>query len=395
MSRILLLVTLAIPSQVNGQIDRNRRWPAYVSGVAFQKALKRPIASRWKNSPLRDVLLQLAENSKVFILLDRRIDPTQLLDFSLDAPTFKQGMKKLADHIGAEASFSDGVVYLGPRESALKLRTLIHLRVRKLQAFRGAAANARKKLLLKRRRFDWKDLDSPDEILERLSKKYSVKIEGHEQLPHDLWFGAALPSASFVDVLSLVLIQFDRTFRWSADFTSVEIVPRPQKVFIEKTYRTRKMTPQQYADYLKETFHESNVVVRGRSVLVKATLETHEAIALVQNPRRNHSSRNSKKKLSELPLDRLSFSKLNFRAVAARNLLKALKNQGILFEYDEKQLIAAGVDLDVKITFMRDKISAVDFVKEICQKIGVDYEIFGRTVKLKPERGNKGVRNRF
>ena len=110
---------------------------------------------------------------------------------------------------------TDGFVYLGPKSATRQLRTLIELRKIDLQSKETRIPEQRRNELQRHRTFEWRDLDTPREILARISDSFRLTISNVDLIPHDLWAAAVLPDASLSEALSVVLIQFDLTFRWT------------------------------------------------------------------------------------------------------------------------------------------------------------------------------------
>ena len=64
-------------------------------------------------------------------------------------------------------------------------------------------------------------------IVEQIAGRYKLKVKDLDRVPHDVWAHATLPSVNSYEALSLVLIQFDLTFQWNNDASTIQIVPLP------------------------------------------------------------------------------------------------------------------------------------------------------------------------
>jgi hypothetical protein len=192
-------------------------------GSVFQKKLAEPVDILWTNTPLRQALEGLSQVKKVAILIDRRVDPGQKLDVSLKGEPLESALKKIAGPLGLGVSRLGAVVYVGPKPAADRLPSVAATFAREIRG----SSKAMQRKCLSTKGFAWEDLDSPRELLARLGSENGVKIEGLEQIPHDLWAAADLPPCSLVDRLTLIAIQFDMTFRVSADKKQLELIPLP------------------------------------------------------------------------------------------------------------------------------------------------------------------------
>ncbi len=197
---------------------------SWVTGTELQQRLGQSVDILWSGTPLRDALTSLSRAQHVAILLDRRVDPGQKLDLTVRNVPMKQALQMIADRCNLGIARLGSVVYLGPATSAQRLRPLS-------QAFqqtsRRLSPTIQQKLLL-RKATVWEDLVTPQELLTQLSEKNGVEIVGLDQIPHDLWAAAELPSLSLADRLTLIAIQFDLTFKASADGSRLELVPIPE-----------------------------------------------------------------------------------------------------------------------------------------------------------------------
>ena len=124
------------------------------------------------------------------------------------------------------------IAYFGPPATAERLATVAALRHDEAVE----APPARRKALLQSKAWHWKEATAPHALFDTLAKEAGVKIVGVDKLPHDLWAAADLPPLSWTDRLTLVAVQFDRTFEIDASGATVRLVPLPDKVQIERSY---------------------------------------------------------------------------------------------------------------------------------------------------------------
>src|SRR5262249_28482908 len=104
-----------------------------------------------------------------------------------------------------------------------------------------------------------------------------IAIDGKDVIPHDLWRAADLPQLSWVDRLTLVLAQFDKTFRIESSGTRVQIVPAPKKVSLVRTYQAGKQA-KAVAKRWATALPKAQVTVEGESVRVAGTAEDHHFV---------------------------------------------------------------------------------------------------------------------
>jgi len=112
-------------------------------------------------SSLRQRINALARTQRVAIWLDRRIDPSQELDFASSGDPLDAALKKLAAKLGAGVGYTDSIVYLGPRPASSKFATLTALRIDEAKQLPPPAQKA----FLEKRAWQWPDLATPRNLL--------------------------------------------------------------------------------------------------------------------------------------------------------------------------------------------------------------------------------------
>ncbi|MDR2641433.1 MAG: hypothetical protein LBC74_01425, partial [Planctomycetaceae bacterium] len=76
----------------------------------------RVVSVTWQRVPIREALGRLANANRVGLFIDRRIDPSTLVNFKADNKTVKQVFKDFADSAGFYCYFFGSVVYIGQEE---------------------------------------------------------------------------------------------------------------------------------------------------------------------------------------------------------------------------------------------------------------------------------------
>ncbi|MEN6459040.1 MAG: STN domain-containing protein [Thermoguttaceae bacterium] len=183
----------------------------WLTGASLDERLAEPIDVLWAENPLRPALMRLSRACRVAILIDRRVDPGQKLDFSLRGVPLGEALETIARgrHLGVARLGS--VIYLGPRPVADRLPAVaaaLDKAVRRLPT-------ALQRKFRQPKALSWPDLATPREVLAELGLQNRFEIANLEEIPHDLWAAAELPPLPLVDRLTLVAIQFGQTFEAS------------------------------------------------------------------------------------------------------------------------------------------------------------------------------------
>jgi hypothetical protein len=353
----------------------------FVTGIRFSQQLDEPLSAAWTNLEGRYILSRLSRERNVSIVLDRRIDPTRALTIEFQNSPLRAALRQLAAARGGDLSTAGNTVYLGPPASAAPLRTLCVLRTEELAKISAGLGKTRRQTLLERQTFAWNDLDTPREILERLAAQYKLEMHGLDQIPHDLWAGATLPETTLVEALSLVLIQFDLTWAWADRGNRLEIMALPTVVALEKSYAPAKLKPAEALRQWSAEIPGLALRAEGGKVVARGTAEQ---IADLDELVETGKLRREKLPEPPVPLGRRQFT-LRIQDIPARALLKKLEASGVVFQYDADTLKAASVDLERRIKMDVDKAPADEFFRQLCDQLGLTFQIDNLTVTLTPK----------
>ncbi len=353
----------------------------WLTDTNFRQELDRPFSGSWSSIEFRQLLKEVAADRRVSVILDRRLDPSVEAPIDVNNVSLSTGLTGIARQVNGDVTILENIVFLGPKSATKRLRTLVELRELDLQSKEFLVPKPRRSELLQRKTFESKDLDSPRETLEKFADQIPLNISNAQLIPYDLWAGMALPDVTIVEALSVVLIQFDLTFRWIDKGTAIELIPIPDVVVLERKHHP-KQKPFDVINEVRERFPQLEAEVWKTEISVKGSLEDHEAVAAFLRGDRV----NSPIKIEPpQPLQKQLFT-LKAERVPLIALLKKLEESAINFDYDSDELKKAGVDLEQKVQIDVKKASAKEFFKLLFDPVGLEFQIDHLTVKLKPKK---------
>jgi hypothetical protein len=324
---------------------------SFLIGKPFQDALSQNVGRAWSGVTLRDVVRDLSQENKVAILLDRRIDPTREIGLSLPPTPLRDVIAELAQSVGAETAIVGNVVYIGPEDSAGKLRTLIDLRAKELTKLAAGAKvtskdakdisawRGRPTSLTQPKTFVWEDFDRPRDLLKQVAGKFRFEIDDLSNLPHDLWAGSAMPQVTAVEALSLLLIQFDATFEFHSDKAGVRVVPIPADLSPTRPASTKITKPSATSD--------------------------------------------KKDKSSSLRQKTFTLTVMN---ASLRDLIRTFETSGVRFDYDPVELGLADISLEQKVDLKVKQETAEKVFKDLFEPLGIEVTIVEDVVRLRPKK---------
>lgn len=347
-----------------------------VIGGQYEQELTQEFNASWSSVTLREILQGISRAKKISFLLDRRVDPSQIRPVSIEAVPLHVGISQLAEQFEAKTAYLRNGLYIGPASSADKLRTLIQLRSDELKAKDRKVSKLRRTELNGHHLLKWDNLEEPTAILQGIANRYDLELQGIELVPHDLWATATLPRANSAEAISVVLIQFDLTFRWLNGGKGIQIVPVPEHVELERKYVMSKSMRNRKAIEWSKRFPTATIVDNGQALVVTASWEEH---AEIKRLRRQKSPKPVPRKSASLLNEKFT---LRVSKVPANALIEKLRSSGVKIEFNEGKLDAAGIDLAQRVSLDLDQVSTAELFKAICEPLGLEFKLEANRVEL-------------
>ena len=352
---------------------------AQVTGAKFQMACERSISVSGGDAPLLDVLSRVGNDQQVAILLDRRIDPTQLVGSDLRRMKLQTLVGNLASQADGGLSVVGDTFYVGPSANIRRLRTLIELRELELRA---ASAPAGRRLfeLLHRKELHWEDLAEPRQLVVDVASQYQLQIEGVENIPHDLWRKGMVAHPNGIESLMLLLSQFDLSFEWTKDFEGIQIVPTPANPTVDRAHTPRGLSLPDAVKAVHEAFPDISAKPTGKTLEIAATVEEHEALEVLLGEKKVASSLPTRKPVV------LANQRFTLRSRGQRFdlLLETLILDGVDIEYDVGAFDQASIDMTTPIQLDLQQATIQQLLDAMTSQVAVDYTIRQNKVILQP-----------
>lgn len=186
MNRIVLnfvLVTLSLATRGVNADELTQQ-----NGLVRQ--LLTPVASVIEGKPFRDSLVKIAEQSKINLCIDRRVDPTAIVNAGSVGPTVFGALDTIAKLRDCDVVPVGNVLLVGRPEWIDATMTSL----------------LRAKPQATKRSVKWDELTTPNEALRIIGGTIATQI----QLPHDLWPRNNWAGITTNEATALVLSQFDQ-----------------------------------------------------------------------------------------------------------------------------------------------------------------------------------------
>ena len=360
---------------------------AWLSGPKYEWTLDQPVVATWKNAELRFAAKSLSQQRRIPLVFDRRLDPNLMFTLETSDSSLRDTFGRLAAAAQGSVSVTSQTVYLGPLAAAGRLRTLVALRHADVQQLAAKLSVNRRKALTERRPLTWQNLDSPLEIVQRIAADRNLRILHSERLPHDLWAANDLPPINLAEGLTLILIQYDLTFNLDPAGTTLELIPIPEKIALEKKWPLPRAKVEAISRAIQEELPQVVTAASAEELVAQGTQEQLEALEQLI---RTMTSGTTAKKKPSTPTP-LAKRRLTFQAKDAplSAVLEKIAGTGIQFEYDREELKQQGIDMDQLVAIDVKDVPPEELFEKLFGPLKIDFQIDGLKVVLSAGNGGK------
>jgi hypothetical protein len=336
------------------------------TGAAFREQLATRIGITWVNNPLREALAKLSDSTGIAIVLDRRVDPDQPIEFTVANEPLEDALRRLASRLNLGVSIFDSTVYLGPTETTARLATLAALEHDKL-AQMPRAAQARFGSLPP---LDAAALSTPRELLTAWAEQVGLELRGVEHVPHDLWPELHLPAQSSVSRAMLLLAGFDLALELAPDGSAMRIIPAPQEAVLTREYPGGGKAASN-AQKLAEHFPAAHIETRNGKLHVAASWEVHDQIGRLL--------RGEKITRTEVVAGEQRYT-LNVENQPLGAVAKAVGQRvGREIEFDP----SLSKKLEARISFKTNEATLEELFQQMLDPVGLTCEINEQRIKIR------------
>jgi hypothetical protein len=320
----------------------------------------------WGDAPLRERLTEFGKKYSVRVFLDRRIDPDQKIDLSVQDVPVEEVPAVVAEKFKLGACVVGSVHYIGPKGTTSRLPGVIAQRKGDVTRLQQARAAWNKSKPLK-----WDEAASPRDIAAALAQEAGATLENPEKIPHDVWPAYDLPSLTLTERLTLVLAGFDLTFQFSEDGGNIKVVPMPEEKAYASVY-TLTTDAANIAAQVQRIFPGLKMERTGNRLTVIATVEEHERIDELLKTGKTTT-------VTKVPVqNKFTLTVENKAAGAVVNTVA--KTLGKEFKYDPslRDKLKENITLSVK------DLTADELLTKTLKPLGLSYKMTETTLEVIP-----------
>ncbi len=349
----------------------------WLADSRLKARLQQEVSVTWSGRAIRDALDRFSQSYEIATMLDRRVDPSGKLDIAITDQPIASVLEAIAGERQVEFTWLRNVAYLGPPETVRVLQTLVALRSDDV----GKLPAERRSVLRTTRPLAWQKLTTPRDVLQQIARDYELQLTNPETCPHDLWPAVSLPPLSAVEQLSIVCAGFDLTFRFDPSGKFLQLGPRPENPFVDRTYQLKD----------RETIYswarvaaEAQIKRSGNRVVVRGRIEDHQRIAALRRGERVAVSDPSRKKQTS---GDTTNKKLYSGKITARigPLLQTLASQNNLqLQLDQAAIDEAGIDMQQIISLEITDVTLDELFEKVTTEAGLHHSLKDGVIRAFP-----------
>ncbi|WP_146451834.1 STN domain-containing protein [Bythopirellula polymerisocia] len=326
--------------------------------------LNAPVSAVWKGQSLGVVLERLAASQGIPFWVDRRVDIQRTVDLQFNDVPLTEVLDRLTKLNSLGWSPLGNICYVGPRDAAREIATLLELAKQSVEGL----STAKRVLWMRTSPISWPRLSQPRSLLTEWLNDQGITLHLSELIEHDLWAAKKLPPLPLVERVVLLLAGFDLTCQISPTGDKCTVVQIPRPVNITLTYEAGQKSRAAIAQLSRESpqFH---IERQGEGLTATGRWEDHvrfsELLAGKSSRGQNRQAGRARQVFS-LKLENEPFGKV-ITAIARQVQLEVVWEEGLLDSpADPRQRLISCEVVDADLSTL---------LQELITQVGVGYRI--------------------
>ena len=236
----IILIVFAYPSiawaQSGSSVLVEPQKTKYLAGEKLDRRNLQALSVWWKDAKLRDRLMAFSETQDIAIMLDRRIDPSTIVNLGVENRTVDQVFRRISSAAKIGVCRIEDCYYFGPVDTTIALPIAIDTLAR--QAKKVARRSPVKWTV--KRRVRTEPVVATKALIQAIATKHGFVVNGLDELPHDLWYSVSLPPTSVIGQIQLMLAGFDKSFKIDPNGKSITIIDFPKTESAKRNFSVAK-----------------------------------------------------------------------------------------------------------------------------------------------------------
>jgi hypothetical protein len=348
------------------------RW---LTGPQLERQLSVSAELTFVDRPFRAALRSVSTTFGLGLVLDRRIDPDQLVSFQGKSRPLGRILEELAAAHDAEVVWLGPVGYVAPQGKGWQVLAAAELCEEQVSLLPASRREAWNRLAP----CGWPDFSVPRELLVQTLNEVGWQLSNPQALPHDLWAGVELPPLSLPEKLALITVQFDLRAVLDPPRQEVRLEPIDPSLSWRRTY---PLPPKASANWeiLRRKIPSARVERAGNRLVVFGPWAAHQQVLewlKVAEERPVVSPR--------VPAER------RYTIREARGRLESVLQQlatalGLELRLDYEALARAGISPLTPISFSVQEATLEELLRTATSAAGCDYRLEGKVLYVFPAK---------
>lgn len=358
-----------------------------LNGPQFRSQLTVPVAGlMYTQTPAGEALERFTRLQNLAWTLDRRLPSDRLLSISVQNTTVQDFLYLATDKLGWGVTFPDGIIYVGPMDYTVKLRTLFALLLDKVRKLPGESQGA----WIQRRPLEWDEGTNPKTLLKEIAQEANFEVYGADKIPHDIWGEGRWPALAVYQKVQLIVGQFGLTYRFDKTGRKIELIPlQTDKVALIRNYPAGSNGAQRVEMFQQALpnvqFRQKDSRIYARGLVedldrISANGKISDAVGQQKQNSPTADAAQTANAAPDIELQRLTLKKV---VAPLKPILEALcKQLQLELLVDWNELRAAGLAPEKVITFEANNLSVDELCEELGKAAGCRIERRGKNIQV-------------
>lgn len=305
-----------------------------VSTKLTKAAQTQAVSVDWQGAPLRQRLGSLSRRQRASVFLDRRVDGSQTVDFSVSNVSLEECLWRLCDQLELGLCRVDDVYYVGPRVAAANL-------IQQVAALKETVDGADR---ASRRRWERAEtltvqrLAEPRMLVQTVCDSIGVSLLDADAIPHDLWEQTHLPPTEAATKLSLLLVGFGKSFESNIGLDQLSLVDFPNPELVTRVFQLGE-NAKAGARLIEDKMPDVQIETNSRSLKVTTSadksLRVHRLLVSMQKP-----------EIADLSRQVFTLTTVNKRGTILATIANQIDRE-FSFEPEQVELLNQRIELDL------------------------------------------------
>ncbi|GEM_PF-1408380 len=343
------------------------------------KLLQR-VSVQFVRQPFREAFRRVSEGYGIPILIDRRVDPDQLVDLTVKDLPLAELLRQLAAAGQADIVWVGSLGYIGSSDKAWQMLGICDISG---QIVRRLPPGSRK-VWEAQRAFSWPDFSTPRELLMQLAQDAAISFDNLDTVPHDLWAGAKLPPLPLYCRIALVTGQFDLAPVITPEQRPVELRPVEPPLRWERVYPAMGPQGGGILSAIKKVASDAKIRESRDQIFVFGTTEDHRAVERLFWEKTISVAPRPPKSLPPAWENR-RFTVRQGSGRLASVLAQLANGLGLQLKLDPQELAKAGVQPDRQLSFSVENATLDELLRAVLEPVGCTYRLQGDILEIIPQ----------